>query len=86
MIEIAITPSFHSKLKKIDQRLLEELNDAIEKLKDRKSHAALKLHKLRGPLRGRCAISVDYRHRIIFRWVTETRILLLDFGDHSVYE
>ncbi len=86
MIEIVFTPSFDHKVKKTQPALLEELSDTIECLKNRKNHAGMKLHKLHGRLKGLLAVSVDYRHRIIFRWVNKDRILLMDFGDHSVYE
>jgi mRNA-degrading endonuclease YafQ of YafQ-DinJ toxin-antitoxin module len=86
MIEIAFTPSFDRKLRKLEPMLLDSVHDAVDRLQDHKNHPKLKLHKLHGRLKGLLALSVDYRHRIVFRWINKSRILLLDFGDHSVYE
>ncbi|MBI4068353.1 hypothetical protein HY413_03020 [Candidatus Kaiserbacteria bacterium] len=86
MIQIAITPSLDHKVRKIDPLLREEVFDVIDKLKDQKNHKSLKVHKLHGKAKGLYAASVDYQHRLIFQWVQQNRILLLDFGNHSVYE
>ena len=86
MIEIVFTPAFDRAVRKLDAALLEEVSDTVEKLKNARQHEGLKIHKLHGRLKGLQSASVDYRHRIVFQWVTKSRILLLDFGDHSVYE
>lgn len=84
--EIVFTLTFDRVVRKVEPRLLEEISDTIEKLKVIENHQHLKVHKLHGKLKQYYAASVDYRHRIIFRYIDTTRILLVDFGDHSVYD
>ena len=86
MIEIVFTPSFDRLMKKLEPALLDAISETLEQFKDRRAHARLKVHKLQGRLKGLCAFSVDYRHRVIFRWIDMKHVLLLDFGDHSMYE
>lgn len=87
MIEILFTPSFDRILRKVEPDLLEEISKAVEAFKDPKRHGPLRVNKLHGHLAGYHAFSVDYRHRVVFRWIRKGKTaLLLDFGDHSVYE
>jgi len=86
MIDVFFTPSFDRTIRKLDIALIEEISDTVELLKDERLHARIKVHKLHGRMKGFFAASVDYRHRIVFRYVSKTSILLVDFGDHSVYE
>lgn len=83
---ILFTPTFDRAVRKLDTRLLEAVSDAIEHLKDTRHHPRLKIHRLHGRLKAFHAASVDYRHRIVFRFVDTDSILLVDFGDHSVYD
>lgn len=87
MISVLIAPSFDRVMRKLEPGLLEAVSDAVEQFKNSSSHRRLKIHKLRGRLTGLHAFSVDYRHRIIFQWIKKNRqAILLDFGDHSMYE
>ncbi len=49
-------------------------------------HPFLKTHKLSGALAGWFACSVDYKIRIIFRFVDDKTIVLLRVGDHGIYK
>lgn len=86
MITILFTPSFDKQVRKLPPALLNAVSDALEAFKDRSNHQKLKVHKLHGRLKNCHAFSVDYKHRVVFRWITKHKVLLLDFGDHSVYE
>ena len=43
----------------------------------------LRTHKLTGKLEGLWAFSVDYDYRIIFKFINEDEILLIDIGAHD---
>ncbi len=76
------------------QRDYKELNTATQQLVKTKgallaqepSHPFLKTHKLSGTLVGRFSCSVDYKIRIIFRFIEKNTIELLRVGDHGIYK
>lgn len=45
--------------------------------------ARLRTHKLTGKLEGLWAFSVDYDWRVIFKFLKEDEILLIDVGGHD---
>lgn len=46
----------------------------------------LRTHKLTGKLEGYWSFSIDYSHRIIFRFIPEDTVIFFDIGDHSIYK
>lgn len=86
MIEAEYTSNFVKELKKLDQELLEEALEKVELFKNRKNHKMLKVHKLHGKLRGKLSFSINYKYRIVFRYVTSKIASLLSIGDHDVYK
>lgn len=46
---------------------------------------SLKTHKLTGKLQGVWSFSLDYKHRVIFRFIKKNIILFESVGDHSIY-
>jgi mRNA-degrading endonuclease YafQ of YafQ-DinJ toxin-antitoxin module len=86
MIEILFTPSFDRIMRKLEPALLAAVSETLELFKNRTNHKQLKVHKLHGRMTGLCSFSIDYKHRVIFQWVNKKQALLLDFGDHSMYE
>ncbi len=46
----------------------------------------LKTHKLHGRMAGRWAFSINRKDRIVFRFVSSDHVLLLDIGDHDIYQ
>ena len=43
----------------------------------------LKTHKLSGSLKGSWAFSINYSYRIIFEFIDDNTILLIDIGTHD---
>ena len=43
----------------------------------------LRTHKLTGKLQGLWAFSVDYRTRVIFSFLSDDEVLLVDIGGHD---
>lgn len=83
---ILYTPEFKRDYKKLPIATRKLLKAKGMLLAQDPHHPFLKTHKLSGALAGRWACSVDYRHRIIFRFMDNTTIVLLRVGDHSLYK
>ena len=43
----------------------------------------LRTHKLSGELKGNWAFSINYSYRIVFEFIDENTILLIDIGTHD---
>ena len=48
--------------------------------------ASLRTHKLKGPLEGYFAYSINHSYRVLFRFVKEDEVLCLDVGTHEIYK
>ena len=62
---------------------------AIQKeklLKENPFHPSLRLHKLKGKLKGMWSISIDKKFRLIFKPQGDGKILFINIGVHSIYE
>jgi len=46
---------------------------------------SLRTHKLSGRLHGLWSFSLDYKHRVIFRFLPDRTVLFVSVGDHSIY-
>lgn len=86
MIRVFFAPSFDRLMRKLEPDLAQAVSDVLVLFKNPKNHRRLKVHKLHGHLKHLHAFSIDYRHRVIFSWIEKRKALLLDFGDHSIYE
>ena len=87
-MHVSFTLSFLKMLKQLPERLRDEAIEKIELFHNPEHHARLKGHKLRGRLLGRYSFSVNYKTRIVFRYLkTEPReALLTAIGDHDIYK
>lgn len=47
--------------------------------------ARLKTHKLHGEFNGFWAYSIEYRYRVVFRFINGSQALFFDVGLHPVY-
>lgn len=45
----------------------------------------LRTHKLKGALDGYWAYSVNYRYRVVFRFVEGGEVIYYDIGTHEIY-
>ena len=57
--------------------------DAMELFSKNPFNPRLRTHKLTGKLEGLWAFSVDYDYRVIFKFMNEDEILLIDIGAHD---
>lgn len=86
MIDIFYPPVFIKKFKKLEIGLQ---NDALEKInlfKNKENHKMLEVHKLHGKFKECFGFSINYKFRIIFRYVSKNEVLFTDIGDHDLYK
>ena len=87
-MEVFFTPRFKRAFKKLPEALQDEVNEKIQLFKNRRNHTRLRIHRLKGTLKGKYSFSVNYRYRIVFLYLHKDRksIALLTVGDHNVYD
>ena len=86
-MELWYQPSFVRQMKKLDPKLREEVYERVDDFKDPANHKRLKVHKLSGRMFGKYSFSVDYKNRVVFKYAKSKKIaILLDVGDHDIYE
>lgn len=86
MLEIGYKPSFICSYNEAEVSLQEEIREKINLFKDKKNHKSLKVHKLHGPLKDRYSFSVNYKIRIVFRYISKNEVVLLGVGSHDLYK
>jgi len=79
------TPSFLRQFKGLENALKEEVREKIGLFQSDMQHPSLRVHKLKGKLKGQYSFSVNYYYRIVFCYDTPEEIAFLDVGDHDVY-
>lgn len=82
---ILYSPRFTKRLEKIPQEIIEL---AIKKeIIFRKSplHPSLRIHPLKGGLKGYWSLSINKQYRIIFEYKKTGEILFISIGKHDIY-
>ena len=74
--------SYKKKVKNND-KLRKKFWNSIELFSESPFNPRLRTHKLTGKLEGLWAFSVDYDCRIIFKFLNQDEILLVDIGGHD---
>ncbi len=87
MYQLVWTHTFSRTARKILKKnpdLRAEFERTLTQLENDPNHPRLRLHPLKGNLKGKHAVSLTYSHRIvlILAW-SESEILLLDVGTHD---
>lgn len=85
-ITILYTPEFVKIFSKLESTLQEEIKEKISLFKQRKNHDSLKVHKLHGKLRKQYSLSINYKFRILFRYIKKDTAALVSIGDHDIYK
>lgn len=85
-LSVHFKPSFLRQFKKLESALQDEAREKIKLLQTPQYHTQLRVHALKGPLVGYKSFSVNYRYRIIFKYIDTKNIVLLAIGDHDVYK
>ena len=85
-MEITYAASFLRKFKNLEEELGDEIVEKTALFRSRANHRTLKVHKLHGELSNYLSFSVNYRVRIVFRWITKNNAFFTAIGDHDVYK
>jgi mRNA-degrading endonuclease RelE of RelBE toxin-antitoxin system len=85
-ITIGFKPKFFRHYNKLPAELQEEVTEAVQRFRANPNDPRLKVHKLKGRLRGELSFSVNYAYRILFFWEHSKKVVLLAVGDHDVYK
>jgi mRNA-degrading endonuclease YafQ of YafQ-DinJ toxin-antitoxin module len=87
-MDVAFSPAFLRRFKKLDARLQDEAIEKIELFKDLENHGFLKVHKLNGPFSDCHSFSVNHKTRIIFEYLDRSKgeVVLHAIGDHEIYD
>ena len=86
MIEIFIDEGFKRSYRKIIKNninIKNKFKEKLELLRENPYHPFLKTHKLGGNLQDYMAFSIDYNIRVIFKFIDNTTVLLIDIGSHD---
>jgi mRNA-degrading endonuclease YafQ of YafQ-DinJ toxin-antitoxin module len=86
-MEITFSPSFVRTFKNLPKDFQREISEKISLFRNVDNHKALRVHKLSGRLKDRYSFSINYKIRIIFRYLpTEPKeAFLMAIGDHDIY-
>lgn len=84
-MRVAYKPTFLRQYKKLDPQLQLEVKEKIADFTDQKNHSRLKVHALKGKLKGAYSFSVNYKTRIVFSYESKDVAVLLAVGSHGVY-
>ena len=82
-MEIYYSPRFRRSFKKLSKDLQARAWERISLFRETPFHPLLKSHKL--SVDDLWAFSVDFKNRIVFRFLGDAQILLINIGDHSIY-
>lgn len=86
MIEFIWDTSFKKAYKKRispSKKLQEKFKEAITIFSKNPFDTRLKTHKLSGILKENWAFSVEYDCRVVFKFLSENKVLLVDIGSHE---
>ena len=86
MLEINYKPSFVSSYDEAEMSLKVEIKEKIALFRNKNNHKCLKVHKLHGALKDCYSFSVNYKIRIVFRYLSKNEVTLLALGDHALYK
>ena len=86
MTRILYTPTFVRQYQKLPAGLREEVDEKIAMFEKDPRQPSLKLHKLKGKLKGYSGFSVNYAYLIIVEEDKKDTFALLAIGDHDIYK
>ena len=86
MINLVWDQAFKRKYKKIftlNAELKKNFWEALSSFSQNPFDPKLRTHKLTGKLKGLWSFSVSYDCRVIFRFINDREVLLIDIGSHD---
>lgn len=84
-MKIYYAPNFKRQYQKLPLLVQREAEKKEKIFRSNPFDKRLRTHKLKGPLREYWSCSIDYRYRVVFRFMEHNLIFFYAVGDHSVY-
>jgi addiction module RelE/StbE family toxin len=85
-MQIRYKPTFVRAYKKMPKALKLEVKEKITLFQNPANHYRLRVHKLKGKLKGFYSFSVTHAHRVVFQYEAPDIAVLIAVGDHDVYQ
>ena len=82
---INFTPQFIRRYRKQEKKVREAFQRALLKFEADPFYPALRTHKLKA-FEGLWSFRVTYAHRVLFYFLNNSEVKLVNIGDHSIYE
>jgi len=86
MTKILYSSQFEKSFKKIPENIAQLFNDKQSFFILNSFNPILKTHKLKGRLKEYYSFSVNLEYRVIFKMISNEKILFLDIGTHEIYK
>lgn len=86
MIELILDEPFLRILKKWRKKhpeLVDRFQQKLILFTNEPFHPSLRTHSLSGNLAGYWSISINYEQRLVFKFLSDTKVLLIDLGTHN---
>lgn len=84
-MEIYYSTDFKKQFKKLPAKLQKIAITKESVFRVNPFNPSLRTHKLSGRLAGVWSFSLDYKNRIMFRFLSNQTVLFISVGDHSIY-
>lgn len=86
MVKVLYSPRFRKSFLRLERRIRDVASVKMDIFKADPFDSRLRTHKLKGVFEGYYAFSIDYSHRVIFRFAEDGTVLLHTIGGHEIYE
>lgn len=86
MIELVWDEAFIRTVKKWQKKhpeLMDRFKERLYLFSEQPFHPSLKTHSLSGSLKNYSAFSITYEYRLVFRFISDNKALLVDIGTHD---
>ncbi len=83
---IIYSARFLKRAEKIPQEIIDLATEKEKLFKKSPLHPSLRLHPLKGELKGCWSLSVNKQYRIIFEYEENGGIIFLSIGKHDIYK
>ncbi|MFA6099830.1 MAG: type II toxin-antitoxin system mRNA interferase toxin, RelE/StbE family [Patescibacteria group bacterium] len=78
-------PAFVKEFKKLDAAIQQRAMETERLFRSNPLHPSLRLHQLKGRLKGSWSVSVNLKIRIIFKRMSNGDIVFYSIGVHDIY-
>lgn len=86
MIELIWDEGFIRAVKKWQKKhpeLIGRFKERMQLFSEHPFHPCLKTHNLSGKLQDYSAFSINYQYRLVFKFISENKVLLITIGTHD---